>query len=154
MALVHRRFDAEKMISVFGDKQLAKELKELANSVQRSILRKALKPGLTIIAREVRRRVPKRTGLMKKSIKTKVGKRKAWGMIYVDPHIVGETKDGNTYRPAKIAHYVEFGTRYAKAKPFLRPAVLSKQHEALAVIEKKTKEHLERAWQQGKVKFK
>lgn len=51
-------------------------------------------------------------------------------------------------RPAKYAHFPEFGTEHAPAKPFFRPAVEAKREEAEQVIAKTAEAGVVKAAQQ------
>jgi len=147
----------EEIAKVIGDKELIKELKKLNASVQRKVMRPAINFGLTPIRQETARRAPRDTGLLSKSIKKKVGKRGAWGKVYVDSQTKYQVETaGNTVNkrvgaksdekgiqnPAKYAHLVEFGTKHSRSKPFMRPAMESKKGIAYSRIARKAKERI------------
>jgi len=166
------------MIKTIGDAQIIRKIKKIQNSMKKRILRKAISKGLKPIVSIAKRRAPKgKTGLLSKSIKSKVTK-KSNGKVFVDPRVIGvksqatgggwskvkvvaERGANRTYaavktaiqsqnpdalikKPAKYAHLVEFGTRRAPAKPFLRPAMTAGRASALLEIEKTVKTELKK----------
>lgn len=70
----------------------------------------------------------KKKGLTKEDIKAQVFK------------AVGE--DGKYQRPSKYAHLLEFGTKHAKARPFMRPALDESRRVVLGIIEQTAKTEL------------
>lgn len=127
----------QKWVNIFGDVQIIQNLERLRTSGQRNILRKAIKAGLKPIAALAKRKVHRRQGLLRKAIKFAVTKMVS-GKVYVDPAVVGP--DGE--KPAKYAHLVEFGTRHAKAFPFMRPAMDECRTVALLEIQDAAKKAL------------
>lgn len=154
----------QKWINVFGDVQIIENLTRLKNKLQRKVVKDAIKKGLVPIRNLAKQKAPKgKTGLLKKSIKSTVTKMVS-GKVFVDPSVVmiegqriawkkakGMTKKQVTaarnkelekaraagykiIQPAKYAHLVEFGTRKAKAKPFMRPALEQSRKKSLRII--------------------
>ena len=169
----------DKWINLFGDVQVIKNIGRLKTKMQRKIVRKAIAKGLRPIARIAKRNAPVgETGLLRKSIKTKVT-RMVSGKVYVDPRVIGvkaqstggkwarvkvkaergankgykavrgaimsQNPDAQIRKPANYAHLVEFGTRRASAKPFMRPAMAAGRASAIHEIEKTVKSELAKA---------
>ena len=132
------------------------ELQKPSN--QRQAMRKALQPATKPILDEVRARVPRRSGLTRKSIgrKTKTYSRTGTVLVLVGPRskpsfrrqVTVRGRDGKPrtimHDPVKTAHLVEFGTQPhqvggvqhpgAEPKPFMRPGFDAKQAEAKAIF--------------------
>lgn len=108
-------------------------LENLSQSMQKTILTKAARAGGEVIRREAERRAPRlkvpdprRTpGLLAKSEMLKVVKRSAGRAVVT----IGPSTD------AWYARFVEFGTMYQKAQPFLRPALDESQDAVMRAIE-------------------
>jgi HK97 gp10 family phage protein len=86
---------------------------------------RALAAAARVIVREAKRRVPVRTGQLKKSIAAIKGRGRASERLVQ----IG-------FRPpaSRRAHFTEFGTSRSAAKPFMRPALDAKAEEALRVM--------------------
>lgn len=120
--------------SGFGD--LDRALAKLAIGPSKPKVRAALHEGAALIVSEAQRLVPYDTGNLHDSIAVTddrdarlYGKVNGGGIsVYVGP--VGSTEDGDVF----YAQFVEFGTRYMGAQPFMRPAIASKRPEAERLI--------------------
>jgi len=88
--------------------------KEVLRVVDRE-LKEATKEGAEIVAASAQRRVPVKTGDLKRSIKVKESKFEDGG------HIVGAQFKGDYKK--YYASFVELGTFKDRAQPFLRPAL-------------------------------
>jgi len=88
---------------ITGNKMIEKKLKKLSISVQRNIARKAMRNGLALMRKEARSLAPKRTGRLRKAIKTKVSLRPNGDMI---GRVYIKTKGPGG---APYAHLVEWG---------------------------------------------
>lgn len=91
--------------------------------LSRALAKKALRAGMGEVTKEVlslaRRFVPRRTGLLRKSLGRSVRMlRSGKGVIgKVGPRgHAGKNPDGTRHVPAKIAHLVEYGRREVKPK--------------------------------------
>lgn len=120
-------------VKIHGAKALDKYLAELDDKVARKYLRKGINSYTTVIRRRMRQLlgqlVNKVTGNLHKSLKkrTKYDKRKGelLGLVYAD-------------RPMGAhAHLIEFGTKFARAFPFARPALDGTADEGRRIIRKK-----------------
>ena len=117
-------------VHVTGLKELDRELRKLPDAVGRKALADALEDGAEVIVEEARRRVPVRTGKLKKAIKS--GNRKA-GKVEASVDVgIDYTFKGGAVR---YGHLVEFGTkRGQRARPFMRPAFDAKTRQAVEEV--------------------
>lgn len=114
---------------VHGEKELMRKLTQLSTAMATGILEKAVLDGAEVYEEGMRRRVPTRTGRLKKSI-TKETTKKSPVMVTVD---VGPGKGGF------YGLFLEFGTRKMAARPFMRPAFDEDKEEVVAVVSAKLK---------------
>jgi len=121
-----------------GHKKLLRKLQRLPDAVQRRILRPAVNKALTPINRDAKRRAPKETGLLRRSIgkKVKVYKRTGvvWGAVGIRKGYKTQLPDGSWRNPEMYAALVERGTRTTRAQPFLRPAMDANRERALSIL--------------------
>lgn len=120
--------------------KVKQSLSELPNALKDKVLTGATRAAAQVIADEAKRRVPVRTGLLKKSIGTAKAKKKDTKSGQIKFYVITKTKvatnskvklaDGRSGK-MKIkqfsfyAHMVEFGTSKMAAKPYMRPAMQS-----------------------------
>lgn len=116
--------------SMAGIEQMTRNLEKLGTRVALRGPNAAVRAGGSAIVREMRRRAPKDTGSLRKSLGQKV---KTYKRSQSVTSIIGarskryETSKGRK-NPAYTAHLVEFGTKPhgghpgTAAKPFMRPA--------------------------------
>ena len=119
MALV----DQTQVIGVAG---LSKVLDQLPERIAKNTIKKGLRAAARVIVKEARVRVQRRTGELRRAISSET--RGNSSRKYRDTVIVGIKKP-----TSRRAHLVEFGTKHAAAKPFLRPALDAKASEANGV---------------------
>lgn len=113
--------------TVSGLDELDKMLGTLAPRAVRNALRSAAKKGAAIWEEAISQRAPKRTGFLSENIK--IGSN-------VDDSENDDATAAVTVEvgPSKQAYYgqfLEFGTKHAKAQPFMRPAFEEKTQEVL-----------------------
>ena len=112
-------------MTLTGDKALIRTLDRLPPALVRRVVRPAVRSALVPINKAAKRKAPKDTGLLKKSIGAVVKVYKQTGVIWGG---VGPRKgfrqivDGKPRDPVKYAHLVEFGTERVPANSFLRAA--------------------------------
>lgn len=126
-----------------GFNELQRNLKTVVGKIERKANRSAINKAATPIVREAKRNVTIDTGLLKKSIGKKVRTYKAKKQVIA---VVGPRKgfretdeNGNARDPAKYSHLVELGTSHSQAKPFLRPAMDSKEDESRRIYKEELK---------------
>lgn len=88
------------LLHVGGLAALERAMGELPLKLERNVVRGALRAGSKVFLQEARRRVPVKTGALRKSIRISVRRIKG--------QLVATTKAGN--QQAFYAHMVEFGT--------------------------------------------
>lgn len=147
---------------VIGFKETLDALKAIGKVVTVSADRKGLYAAAKLMRDEVRRRVPVRTGSLKKNvvaITTRVKNKSGPGMQYVGrvtisktkyrsavmksgksklkgaKHKKGESLAGTIY-PRLYAHLVEYGTKSGRPQPFMRPAAAAAQGKAMETYRK------------------
>ena len=113
-------------MALSGHKKLQREFRRLSGATQRRIVRRPLAAALTPITKEAKRRVPVKTGSLKKSIGkvVKMFRGAVWGGVgpRADGKFTYTDEQGNRHIPANYAHLVEFGTEETRPQPFLRSA--------------------------------
>ncbi len=135
------------VLKITGDEVLTKNLEALEKNVRMRILKPAMKKGAAVVAREAKRRVPVRTGFLKKAIKPISTRRDASAMVVMNRKIANPAEmrishkgdQPRPYRPAYIARIVERGAHLwnggeVKAQPWLFPALEAKREAALDAI--------------------
>ena len=127
-------------MALTGDKALIRTLDRLPAALVRRVVRPAVRSALVPINKAAKRKAPKETGLLKKSIGAVVKVYKRTGVIWGG---VGPRKgfrqviDGKPRDPVKYAHLVEFGTERAPAQAFLRPAFDENKGKAFGILKAK-----------------
>lgn len=108
-------------VTIQGEKALLRRMDTMSSVAQRRIARPAIRQAAGEIRKLAKRYAPRETGLLKKSIKSKLVTKRGTIIAVVGP--ARGMKDPDTKRdPANYAHLVEFGTQHSQAQPFLRPA--------------------------------
>jgi HK97 gp10 family phage protein len=112
-------------VFVTGVKELDAQLKLVEANVGRKAGRKATREGAKIVAADAKRLVAHDTGLLESSIKVRALKKQRTRF----GHGVAM---GAEYVAEGLPHYgrfVELGTKYMDADPFLRPALYGNANE-------------------------
>ena len=121
-----------------GARQLQRLLRTLPGKAQRRVFKKAHKEAGKVIVKAAKARVPKRAGLLKKSLFAHAKRLRRDNNIMAV--IIGPrrrfhgTFEGKETTASKYAHLVEKGSATMPARPFLRPALASSSGEALRVL--------------------
>lgn len=123
-------------------------LDKVSDRLRGKVLRKALTAGQKPLIAAARSRAPKRTGLLRKSLgsKVKIYRTSNSFVAVTGPRtsIQGEHK-GKKVVPARYAHLVELGTKRASPHPFLVPAAQSSQAAILVAMNRVIAADLARA---------
>lgn len=102
---------------------LARKLNEFDRRASRKAIRKGVNEATKFVAADAKANVPKRTGLLKKSIGRQVrsyrGGTVVSGIVGPRSGFATTLKNGKKVNPAKYAHLVEFGRRAVKVKKAL-----------------------------------
>jgi HK97 gp10 family phage protein len=105
-------------VTVRGGPETARALRELGRaSAAETALRRALRPGADEIVAAAKAAAPVRTGALRRSISSGIGK---------SGRFIGRLVVGHRGPPARYSHLVEFGTRHARAQPYMRNALQTK----------------------------
>lgn len=114
------------MISAtFDTKKLIETLQKFPRNIQKNVMVGAVRAGANIIRDEARRKAPKKSGTLAKSIISMQRKAKQGEIKFsVTPSKGG--KNSGWY-----AHFREFGTSFSSASPFMRPAFEQSNNESL-----------------------
>jgi len=106
-----------------------KALSQFSDQLQKKILTKSLRKAAKIITAAAKSMAPAESGGLKRSIKPKAKKRSR-----KTAHIVGirVLTNWQTYKAGfNPVGFVEFGTQYQPAKPFMRPAADSNRAQVI-----------------------
>lgn len=118
------------IVKIEGDKELEAALNRLDASVRGEHLAEAARKGAEIVREEASRRAPRRTGNLARNIVAR-----ATLMTGDRAEIsVGPNKD------AWYGALVEVGTKHARARPYLRPAIDESKEE----VERAVRDELRR----------
>lgn len=118
---------APTMKLVYGLEETKRDLLKLRKSLRRNILRRAVRAGCVVVQKDARRRVPVRTGFLRKAIAVRADNRPygVRGSVYITKTVkarkhatvagkfVAAKQRGfaGTIYPRAYAHLVEFGTQ-------------------------------------------
>lgn len=111
--------------ATFDTKKLIETLQKFPKNIQKNVMVGAVRAGANVIRDEARRKVPIKTGTLKKSIVSIQRKAQGGQITFSVTPSKGKPNDG------WYAHFVEFGTSHSSAKPFLRPAFDQSNNESL-----------------------
>lgn len=122
--------------SVEGFREADAKLAALIGGLDPARERAILHEGAALIVDEAKRLAPYKTGQLRGSIRVVddreglllYGRLSQGIAIYVGP--VGSIEDGDVY----YAKFQEFGTRYMRAQPFMRPAIAARRDEAKGLV--------------------
>ena len=108
------------LVRIHGLKELKREMAQLEPRLQKNILRGAVTKVAAEIRDDARSRVPKNTGNLRKNI---VSKRMRGSRHHIKAAVIvrEEGKRGEK-RNAFYWRFLEYGTVFINARPFLRPA--------------------------------
>ena len=121
------------IINVEGLDELEKQFDRLIDTSKKKVMMKALNAGVAPIKKEAKAKAPVKTGLLKKSIRSKQ-------MKYTDKPSVGIYVAGKAY----YWWFIENGTSKMAAAPFLRPAADSKHEEGIEKFKEKLKAEIDK----------
>ncbi|WP_035060605.1 HK97-gp10 family putative phage morphogenesis protein [Andreprevotia chitinilytica] len=138
------------MSKIHGLAELTAKLNSLSDKAGKKAVQKALGAGAKPIVKEIRRRVPKDTGFLRKQINARKSRSKLLVQIGVRLALKPVRGDKGAYRihqRAKISpagrlqnanafywYYLEFGTSKMAAQPFMQPGFDAKKDDALDAI--------------------
>lgn len=124
---------------IHGLAAVEKMLQDLPDKEAKKVLRSSLMRGALPLLRAIQAAAPVRddgSGPKKLSKKSSYGRMPGWLRSNIGRKFGGVTATsvsvGITFRRAWYWHLVEFGSRHARARPFIRPAAESAQGAAVA----------------------
>lgn len=129
---------------ITGLRELETKMIALGPKLGMQAMRSALNAGAQTIKKDVQARAPFNTGKMKKNVYVTRSRSESGPtqMTYIVGIRSGK-KEEIKGRDAFYWRFLEFGTKFIAARPFLRPAFESKKHEALTKFKQKLSQRLE-----------
>jgi HK97 gp10 family phage protein len=124
---------------ILGAAALDKVLKQLPRKIEESVVLKALREGAKPIVKDAKKRVPVRSGKLKRAITVRKGSRKRTSKGG------GQLVIGFKPPVSRRAHLTEFGTSTQPAQPFMRPAIEAQGPSAIEAIGKRLAGDIEKA---------
>lgn len=144
-------------IQLKGFKELADKLRALPRDIAENALKGAVASAANVIRKEARLKVPQgETGTLRRSIYAAFAKEDS---TYTKKKYVVGWRKGKRFRAvgknkANLDGYyglfVEFGTRFVRARPFIRPAMEHKKDAALEAIRKVVAARIDRFARKGR----
>lgn len=144
-------------VKVEGLKELRERAKKLDARLQRRVYNRAVRAGARLVVKKAKAAVPLRTGALRRSLVHRASSKPKLGLYGVKITVKAGRKAsertakrrgvGADYHPDAVERYyrfVELGTKYHPAKPFLEPALEGSQAEVLAAVRQELKAGLER----------
>jgi HK97 gp10 family phage protein len=134
-------------VTVTGLKELREALlRTVPQNMQGKVLQKALAPAANIVLRDARQLAPKDSGRLSRAIFAMRSKRNSNGVF--EERIVKVRwgkKQQKQNRDAYYWRWVEFGTKFIQAQPFMRPAFERNRSRLIPVIRESLAESLKKA---------
>lgn len=138
-------------VEIQGLAELDRKLRQFGPRLARNGLRAAVNAGAQVIKKDARNRAPVDTGrLSKKAIYVKRIREEV--TFTREAYAVGVRfgkREQQKDRDAFYWRWIEFGTKFKAARPFIRPAFESKKFEALQRIKEKLIERIEKLSRQS-----
>ena len=153
-------------VQVQGFEQMLERFRQLGPTVEKTVLRRALKQAGEVFKDDIARRAPTDTGTLARSIATWSRTKKKYGemKISVGPSSKKEpgllvkhtasrsytTVGGHKWKKGVEENYfypagIEYGTIHHPAKPFMRPSFEGKSAEVARLVEQELWHGIERA---------
>lgn len=117
---------------VTGHRLIDHKLSKMPAKAQKALLRKALRVTAKEIQADAKRRAPDESGLLRRSIKVRAGKRSRTRIsveVRTDPR--NFEREDTVY-----AFFIERGTKFAAPQPFLLPALKAASRSARVTFER------------------
>lgn len=144
-------------VQITGFKKLRNNINRLEKGLQRRVYNRAVRAGGKIVVATAKSAVPKRTGRLAASLVYRASSKPSKGLFGVKITVKGNAAAGGrtsqrrgvgaVYRPDAVERYyrfVETGTKYHAAKPFLKPALQNQSGAVLSAIKRELESGLER----------
>lgn len=117
----------EVRFQIRGAREFDRVLKQLGADAANKIGTRAARAGARILADKAQARVPVRTGALAESIAVVAPRNADDGARVANVVIKGPMWD-------RLWHVTEWGTRFATAQPFLRPAMDESRSEVISAV--------------------
>lgn len=136
-------------VKVEGLRELADKLRSFGPRLARNGLRAAVSAGAEVVRKDVKARAPVDEGTLRRAVYKK--------QIREESNNTKQTfyvgvRSGKKYQKknqdAFYWRYLEFGTKYINARPFIRPAFESKKNEAVERMKEKLAERIKKLAEQ------
>ena len=132
----------ETVITIDGAKELEKKLRDLGAQAEKKVYRQALRAGAKVVQVAAKAKAPKDTGLLRKSIKVRAGKRSRGQIevnVCVDPiAFYWRFFEEGFYRGKRMGgrkmRQEANGRPWVPPRPFIRPAWDEQKSNALRII--------------------
>lgn len=111
-------------VDIKGFAELEAALKALPDRVAKRIAQQSVRKGAVVIQKDAKSRVAVDTGKLRQNIVVRLRRRAGVPVLYS----IGWTK------AAYYGSFLEFGTRFMRARPFLRPAADESFGEVVTTI--------------------
>lgn len=125
-----------------------KEANRLKKGMRNTVIRKSLNKAAAVVKAQVEARAPRRHGYLAKSFRIRLKNYKnsdKWVAIIGPKSSLTRKRKGKVIRPSNYARLVEEGTQFAKARPYLRPALAVTKAQFLETLRAKIKQEVEAA---------
>ena len=120
-------------VRIEGLDELEKQFDRLIDTSKKKVMQKALNAAAAPIKKEAKAKAPIKTGLLKKSIRSKQ-------MKHTEKPSVGIFINMKAY----YWYFLEYGTSKMSAQPFMRAAVDAKYEEGVNKFKVKMKEEIDK----------
>jgi len=112
-------------VTLIGEKELLKKLKRIPAKDAKKAIRKGTRAGAKMLVPEVKANTPKRTGLLKKSVKVRSLKKSR-----VRTGVAVQMGKGAFVGKTFYGGFAEYGTTRQDAQEFIKKSVRSKGQQA------------------------
>lgn len=121
--------------------ELEKRLNEVADKVAKKALRTAARKAMNPVRKEARDNAPEDSGLLDENFALMTKAKN--GEVTAKVGIKGGAKKNDT--TPFYFRFVELGTKYAPARPFMRPALENNAEQILSTVADELKKTLDKA---------
>ncbi|MFO8012125.1 MAG: HK97 gp10 family phage protein [Phycisphaerae bacterium] len=130
----------EVALKVEGAREIRRRLAALPRTVEKRIVRRAVREGAKIVREEAERRCPVATGRLRRTLTQRKGRQRRGSYTVAVQH------NWKRYygQVPFYGGFVEYGTRRMPARPYMRPAADAKQDEAGRAVIQSLQEGIER----------
>ena len=136
---------SEQIINQKEFKKLMKSLHTFTERVQKNVIVGAIRAGAGVVRDEMKNKVPRDSGALKKAIYIKKRKTSKDKVKFSATIRRKEVANGSGLKTTtQYAYYLEYGTRSMPARPFIRPALASVGNRPLEASRRYFKPRMEK----------